>query len=802
MSDTYADQIGEYYQVEEDAAPAGLQEVEAALIDYATGAPLLDENNGEPLVASDFQSVVSASGSSIVPVVVNDKRVVQIDVTNREQSEVEVTLLGVPRSETALNLLGAVNIYGINSKEWSSGPFGAQRYTYFLDPESWTFRDNYGTYLRHLPNESAIQAYAFPPPVSFAYPEDDGSGLFPGGYTDGQARVFWETKRTFRYQPGRVTGFTFGVRMSTGSDYEGEEIQWGCRNDYGDGYYFQLERGANLFIIHRYYNAVSNAVEETKIARSDWNGDQVSLEQSETGWVLDLSKVTMFKIEFSWYGAVGAKFYAYVPVDHNEARWVKLHYVIVENSLEYPSLRSAFMKMFLQARTTAGTSSAAFINLYGSSVYIDGGDKGTVTLGSAGLESAKPIDSTSRAVLGLQVKGFINNVDSQKTVYPVGLSVFADVPTRLDLVLQENGIRAGESYFYGQGTRLQKASSSAIPVTRINATTLSGSFPDLSAELSGPTNYSSGRRVRVNGTSIFNTHVVSATSTQITTDRPLPDTVPSITLSRFNGFAVASGVIPSGATTASVYFTPSTGSFRIGIWPQSSGQAYTTSAAVYWIATRYTALNFSANGAVIGERALPGQPYREATITVATGTTDTVLSFSSVEGNPRHLVSGVVLSGVTNPWPMSLVVEMLDGALLDDVVVALGTKEERLITGSGSATAISQWSTVNGLTADATAAGGTSYVANKFEQSASDPLSAVLVDRQGYRVLRSPQPVATFFVGQNENKQIDLSNMFGPDKMFIAGKPGTAFNSGALFAVATARAGSGTVNVTLNWEEQ
>jgi hypothetical protein len=151
---------------------------------------------------------------------------------------------------------------------------------------------------------------------------------------------------------------------------------------------------------------------------------------------------------------------------------------------------------------------------------------------------------------------------------------------------------------------------------------------------------------------------------------------------------------------------------------------------------------------------------------------------------------------------MSLVVEMLDGALLDDVVVVLGTKAERLVTGSGSATAITQWSTVNGLTADATAAGGTSYVANKFEQSASDPLSAVLVDRQGYRVLRNPQPVATFFVGQNENKQIDLSNMFGPDKMFIAGKPGTAFNSGALFAVATARTGSGAVNVTLNWEEQ
>jgi len=71
--------------------------------------------------------------------------------------------------------------------------------------------------------------------------------------------------------------------------------------------------------------------------------------------------VTMFKIEFSWYGAVGAKFFAYVPVGHGEARWVLLHYVIIENQLEVPSLRSAFMKMFTQCRTTAGTTKSSIL---------------------------------------------------------------------------------------------------------------------------------------------------------------------------------------------------------------------------------------------------------------------------------------------------------------------------------------------------------------------------------------------------------------------------------------------------------
>jgi hypothetical protein len=93
-------------------------------------------------------------------------------------------------------------------------------------------------------------------------------------------------------------------------------------------------------------------------------------------------------------------------------------------------------------------------------------------------------------------------------------------------------------------------------------------------------------------------------------------------------------------------------------------------------------------------------------------------------------------------------------------------------------------------------------VANKFENDPNNPLSAVLTDKQGYRTLYSPQPVATFFIGSGETKQFDLSNVFGPDKMFITGAPGTVYNSGALFLVATARTGSGVASATLNWEEQ
>jgi hypothetical protein len=794
MTSSYQDQIEQYYQIEEDAVGAGVETVEAELVDFSTGISLIDPSSEEVLTGETLDTVVLSSRGNTRPVVVTNQNPVDIDITNKESSEVEVSLLGIQRAETALNLFDAVNIYGVNKKEWTAQ---VGSYTYLSDPPSWTFRDSYGNYARHLPAESAIQAYAYPPPVSFSYPSDDGTGRFPGGYTDGVMTVFWESKRAFRYQPGRVTGFTLGVRMSTGSNHNGEIVQWGCRNDYGDGYYFQLEKGTDLSIIYKRFNPSSSAIEEIKVPRADWNGDQVSTGQTSTGWVLDLSKVTMFKIEFSWYGAVGAKFLAYVPVGNGEARWVTLHYLLIENQLDFPSLRSAFMKMFVQARSTAGTSLPAFINLYGSSVYIDGGDKGTVTLGSAALSTAKNIDSTPREILGLQVKGKINGIDNQKAVYPVSLAAFASVPSRIDLVFQEGGIGAGESYSYGNGTNLVRGASSPIAVTSAG-NVLTGTFPTLSAELSGSTDYTTGRRVRVTGSGIFNTHVIAATPSQITTDRPVPAGTTSIRLSRFNAHAVASGAIPSGVLNGTIFFDTGGGQWRLGAWPRASGQPYSTSESVLWFARKYTGLAFAANGSVTGEREFPLAPYRQASfaITFPNGGTDTLISFDD-----GLAVRSVTISGTANPWPIALVAELMDDSQLNDVVVVRGTETERITPGSGATIAISQWSAVSGVTQDSSVAGA-SYVANKFESSASDPLSAVLVDTQGYRTLKAPERVATYFLGAGETKQFDLSNIFGPDKMFITGPPGTIYNSGALFVVASSRAASGVASATLNWEEQ
>lgn len=121
-------------------------------------------------------------------------------------------------------------------------------------------------------------------------------------------------------------------------------------------------------------------------------------------WNLDFTKVSMLKVEFSWYGAVGALFLAYVPVGNGEARWVRVHHLRASNQLKISSLGNATLpitylvygggsvnRLGLDDNTEKGyNSSSNHIVKYGASYYIDGGDRGTVRLYSYSNDT--PVD--------------------------------------------------------------------------------------------------------------------------------------------------------------------------------------------------------------------------------------------------------------------------------------------------------------------------------------------------------------------------------------------------------------------------
>ena len=60
--------------------------------------------------------------------------------------------------------------------------------------------------------------------------------------------AFMQSRRVFRYQPGRISGFTFGLRSST-EPVTGATMEWGISNP-TDQYVFRIFQG-NLSIVRR-----------------------------------------------------------------------------------------------------------------------------------------------------------------------------------------------------------------------------------------------------------------------------------------------------------------------------------------------------------------------------------------------------------------------------------------------------------------------------------------------------------------------------------------------------------------------
>ena len=143
----------------------------------------------------------------------------------------------------------------------------------------------------------------------------------------------------------------------------------------------------------------------------------------------------MWKIEFGWYGAIGARFYAYIPSGAGEARWIVVHTLVIENQLGQPCLQDSYFrfKYSVNIQDTANIRTPQYIYKYGASYYIDGGDEGTSEQFSTttGLQP-KQINRTSEAALiGIKPKDVIVNstgveIANRKLIIPTKMSMSSD----------------------------------------------------------------------------------------------------------------------------------------------------------------------------------------------------------------------------------------------------------------------------------------------------------------------------------------------------------------------------------------
>jgi hypothetical protein len=460
-----------------------------------------------PQLAKDSLPVVIASDQNPVPV----------EVANQQVSEVSLSLLGIPRAEVALGIFADVTTYDINPNEWASEGAGTTT---------------------HIPTESAAKVTV-------------------GTATTNNYQIL-SSKRFFRYQPGRVSAATFGVRTNITTDRT--DIKKYGAFDKRDGYYIEVQGGAqtaigdketNLLCVRRssafesnepgirtanvadgdrgtagtdlvivragltyvhaglfdlslrgagnniggnassdgtatvaasfftvpndfrytyeyrvprkffshdrldgqdrtqYYSDRTPGRSSFTVSISGTAGspnvlygnstavtdDQNNILTRQSVWDIDFSKVTMFKMEYSWYGAVGGHFLAYVPdaTTAGEARWVRMHHIRASNQLTSPSLANPTLPItYLAQKATSGNENSVY--KYGASYYIDGGDKGTITARSQSNTADRAVTASGTMLLALRTKNTINSIRNRMQVYPTRLGIGTDARAVVKLI--------------------------------------------------------------------------------------------------------------------------------------------------------------------------------------------------------------------------------------------------------------------------------------------------------------------------------------------------------------------------------
>ena len=457
------------------------------------------------------------AASSLPVVIAADQDAIPVAIQNQQVSEVSLSLLGIPRAEVALGLFADVTTYDVNPNEWAS--------------------EGNGT-VTHLPSESAAE-------VSLGSAINDNYEILG-------------SKRFFRYQPGRVSAATFGIRTSTSA--VSTDIKKFGAFDKRDGYYLEVQGGGQTAINDKEFNFycvrrtsamesnepgirtenvvdgdIGQAGRDLVIVRAGLTyihaalfdlslrgaGNNIGLNASSDGnttvaasyltvpndyrytyeyrvprkffshdrldglsrtqyysdrtpgnnsftlsvgntatapvitytpgttvedesgnpasrnsvWDIDFSKVTMYKVEYSWYGAVGGHFLAYVPdaTAPGEARWVRMHHIRASNQLTSPSLANPTLPITYLVQKGTGTSVNSLYK-YGASYYIDGGDKGTVTARSQSNTSDRSVTTSGTMLLALRTKSTINSIRNRMQVYPTRLGVGTDARAVVTLV--------------------------------------------------------------------------------------------------------------------------------------------------------------------------------------------------------------------------------------------------------------------------------------------------------------------------------------------------------------------------------
>jgi hypothetical protein len=194
-----------------------------------------------------------------------------------------------------------------------------------------------------------------------------------------------------------------------------------------------------------------------------------SITTSTTIFANERSNLCMFLIQRSWYGGAGGRGLMYIP-DQNPpyngaTRWVTGHEIRIGDTLPTPSMSNPDMPITYRIGKKANATNAtidgsAFLDRFGVSVWIDGGDPRPATIESASATGITVANNVYTPMLAIALKPFVYNstvaaADVQRPqksrAYPIKLYVSSTQNTEFYLVKGSHAL-AASNYFNSNPT--------------------------------------------------------------------------------------------------------------------------------------------------------------------------------------------------------------------------------------------------------------------------------------------------------------------------------------------------------------
>jgi hypothetical protein len=224
------------------------------------------------------------------------------------------------------------------------------------------------------------------------------------------------TNRWHYYQPG-VSNLTIITCYLNDNGKAGNTRRWGyfgIRN----GLFFELE-GATLNVVQRSW--IGGSINETKIARENWNGDRVD-GTGLSGMTLDLTKANFFWIDFAWLGVGISRFGVLAP----DGSRVTCHVFQNPNTNSGAYMGRGSLPVRYENFNTTATAGTSELHLICTAVYASARTDYTFWRYSD-IETAAPVPVTTDTYL-LSMRPRITSaggaLPNRVGIYPESLNLF------------------------------------------------------------------------------------------------------------------------------------------------------------------------------------------------------------------------------------------------------------------------------------------------------------------------------------------------------------------------------------------